>query len=82
MFRFSVSVSVPYRQWRGRGEIPLVSKLIVVKLSEKKTADCSRRVLAIGSLDFDPRSLFDPVMRRQMSILREMGKFSTLPVRV
>ena len=45
---------------------PRVSKLSV-ELSGKKTADGSRRVLAIGGEFFYLRSIFDPVVRGQRS---------------
>ena len=44
----------------------------------EKPADCSRRVLAIGGTFFDPRSIFDPIMRDQMSSIRKIDNFSTL----
>ena len=55
---------------------PGVSKLCIVEL-RGKTADCSRRVLAIGSAFFDPRPKNDPVLGDQMSNFREIGNFST-----
>ena len=54
---------------------PGVSKLSVVALREKKTIDCSRRVLAIGGIFFDPRSTFDLVMAGQRSIFGEIDVF-------
>ena len=65
--------------WGGGGgdaTPPRVWKLRVVELS-RKTAGCSRRVLAIGNA-FDPRSIFDPVVRGHRSHFRETGIFSTL----
>ena len=53
-----------------RYDPPAVSKLSVVRLSEKKTADCSRQVLAIGGALCDRRSIFEPVMRGQTSNFR------------
>ena len=44
----------------------------------KKTADCSRRVIAIGGAFLDPRSIFDPVMRGQGSIFGKVDNFSNL----
>ena len=62
-------------QCRGGGcDPPGVSKLSVVELSGK-TADCSRRVLAIGSAFFDSRSKIDPVLGGQRSNFREIGNF-------
>ena len=52
---------------QGGCDPPGVSKLSVVELSEKKTADCSRRVLAIDSAFFYPRSKMDPVLGGQRS---------------
>ena len=57
---------------------PGVSKLSVVALREKKAIDCSRRLLAIGGIFFDPRSTFDLVMAGQMSIFGEIDVFSSL----
>ena len=45
---------------------------------KKKTIDCSRRVLAIGGIFFDPRSTFDLVMAGQRSIFGKIDVFSTL----
>ena len=56
---------------------PGVPKLSVVALREKKTIDCSRRVLAIGGIFFNPRSTFDLVMSGQRSIFGEIDVFST-----
>ena len=63
----------------GGGAIPArVSKLSVVELSQKKTADSSRRVLAIYvAFFFYLRAIFVPGMRGQISGFREVGKFST-----
>ena len=46
--------------------------------SRKGPIDCSRRVLAIGSILFDPKSTFDVVMAGQRSIFGEIDVFSTL----
>ena len=46
--------------------------------SRKRPNDCSRRVLAIGGIFFDPRSTFDLVMAGQRSIFGEIDVFSTL----
>ena len=54
-----------------------VSKLMVVVLSEKKPADCPRRVLTIGGAFFGPWSIFDPVMKGQRSNFRKIDIFST-----
>ena len=75
----SFSVFRHFRQWSGGGgKPPGVSKLRVVKLREKKTADSSRRVLAIGGAIFYPRSKFHPVLGGKRSNFREIGTFSTL----
>ena len=55
---------------------PRFSILSVVELSEKKTADCSRRVLSIGGAIFGPRSIFDPVFGGQRSIFLWNRQFS------
>ena len=62
---------------RGGGLIrpQRVSKLMVVELSEKNTADCSRRVLAIGGAIFYSRSIFDRVFEDQMSNFRKSAIF-------
>ena len=57
---------------------PGVSKLSVVALRGKKTIDCSRRVLAIGGIFFDARSIFDLFMAGQRSIFGEIDVFSNL----
>ena len=44
---------------------------------QKRPADCSRRVLAIGGIMFGPRSIFDPVMAGQRSNFRKFHDFST-----
>ena len=66
----------------GRGwcdSLPGVSKLSVVELSGIKTADCTRRALAInGAFFFVPTSIFDSVMGGRMSNFRKMEKSSTL----
>ena len=46
--------------------------------SRRRPIDCSRRVLAIGGIFFDPRSTFDLVMAGQRSIFGEINVFSTL----
>ena len=46
--------------------------------SRKRPVDCSRRVLAIGGIFFDPRSTFHLVMAGQRSIFGEINVFSTL----
>ena len=47
--------------------------------SRKRPIDCSRRVLAIGGIFFDPRwSTFDLVMAGQKSIFGEIDVFSNL----
>ena len=43
--------------------------------SRKKTADCARRVFAIGGIIFGPRSIFDPVMADQRSNFRKFRDF-------
>ena len=43
--------------------------------SQKRPIDCSRRVLAIVGIFFDPRSTFDLVMAGQMSIFGEIDVF-------
>ena len=60
----------------GSATSPGVSKLSVVERSKKM--DCSRRVLAIGSAIFYPRSKFNPVLGGQRSDFREVCNFSTL----
>ena len=50
------------------------------RASRKRPADCSRRVLAIDGIIFDPRSIFDPVMAGQRSNFRKFHDFSTSPV--
>ena len=49
---------------------------LVVDLSEK-TADCSRRALAIGGACFMLGQKFNPVMRGQISNFRKINNFST-----
>ena len=46
--------------------------------SQKGPIDCSRRVLAIGGIIFDPRSTFELVMAGQMSIFGEIDVFLIL----
>ena len=46
--------------------------------SRKRPMNCSRRVLAIGGIFYDPRSTFDLVMTGQRSILGEIDVFSNL----
>ena len=43
--------------------------------SRKRPIDCSRRVLAVGGIFFDPRSTFDLVMAGQRSIFVEIDVF-------
>ena len=57
---------------------PCRFELRVVPLREKQTIDCSRRVLAIGSIFFYPRSTFDLVMAGQRSMFGEIDVFSNL----
>ena len=45
--------------------------------SRKRPIDCSRRVLAIGGIFFDPRSTFDLVGRSKVNFRRNQ-RFSTL----
>ena len=45
--------------------------------SRKITIDCSRRVIAIGGIFFDPRLTFDLVMKGQKSIFGEIAVSST-----
>ena len=46
--------------------------------SRKRPLDCSRRVLAIAGICFDPTSAFDLVMAGERSIFGEIDVFSTL----
>ena len=41
----------------------------------KKSADCSRRVLAIGGAFFNHMSIFDPVIRGRSSNFRKIENF-------
>ena len=68
------SITRPGRGWVDATP-PGVSKLSVVALREKRPIDCSRRVLAIGGIFFDPRSTFDLVMAGQRSIFGEIDVF-------
>ena len=52
--------------WQGPPEIQM-KPVSGVGPCPVQTADCSRRVLAIGDAFFDPRSIFDPVMIGQRS---------------
>ena len=45
------------------------------RASRKRPAACARRVLAIGSIIFGPRSIFDPVMAGQRSNFRKFRDF-------
>ena len=74
---FRISPPLPMEEGGG-GDPPRVSKVSVVELSGKKTADCSRRVLVIGISFFDPSSTFDPVMRGQRPNFRKIDNFSNL----
>ena len=56
---------------------PRFSKLRAVELSGKNDV-FSRRVLAIGDAFFGPSSIFDPVMRGQMSNFRKIDNFLDL----
>ena len=47
------------------------------RAERKKTADCFRRVLAIGCAFFEPMLKFDPALGDQRSNFRETGHFST-----
>ena len=52
------------------------------RASRKRSADCSRRVLAIGGIIFGPRSIFDSVMVGQRSNFRKFYDFSILRVHI
>ena len=56
-----------------------VSKLSVVELSGKP-ADCPQRVVAMGSVSFYLRSLFDPVMKIRCQNVHDIGNFLTSEV--
>ena len=45
------------------------------RASQKRPADCARRVLAIGGIIFGPRSIFDPVVAGHRSSFRKFRDF-------
>ena len=60
------------------GDTLRISNPMVIKLSGKKTSGLLSRVLAFGGAFFDPRSIFELVLRGQRSNFREIDKFSNL----